>query len=67
MLVWVMTSLSEESDVSLKLLNLIKVVDEGLRDLFDKEWPIGDLEFHVSLQSFVVLFMDCHVPLGNCF
>ena len=49
MLVWVVASLSEESDVSLKLLNLIKVVDESLRDLFDKEWPVGNLEFHVSL------------------
>jgi len=36
MLIWIMASFSEESDVSLKLFDLIKVVDESLRDLLDK-------------------------------
>ena len=44
----------------LQLLDLVQVVNEGLADLFDKQWSIGNLELHLLLD---LLEVDQEVDL----
>ena len=45
----------------LQLLDLVQVVNEGLADLFDEQWSVGDLEFHLLLDLVVALGRLAHL------
>ena len=49
----------------LQLLDLVQVMNEGLADLFDKQWSIGNLELHLLLDLVVAFGGLGHLLRGD--
>ena len=67
MLIWVMACLTQKRNEMLQLLDLVQIVNEGLADLLDKQWSIGNLEFHLLLDLVVALGGLRHLLGGDRF
>ena len=51
----------------LQLFDLVQVVNEGLRNLFNKQWSISNLELNFLLRTIVALCILAHLFLGDDF
>ncbi len=68
-LIWVHSRLSQDCHISLQLLNLVKVVDECLRHLFNKQRTICYIELNLRFNLIVRILERFHFLLGTlrCF
>ena len=63
-LIWIHSRLSQDCHISLQLLNLVKVVNECLRHLFNKQWTIRYIELNLCFNLIVRILERFHFLLG---